>query len=114
MALTIITTRSDNGNKFLCPDCSRSFRRSGTQKQEEVFCLVNKQPVPFLVTQCDYFLNKCFDQDTAPVEAMKKAAWVMEARKGVLTFTPPEGRRMLRRYARARRSAPNPGKALIN
>lgn len=54
--------RSDNGNEFLCLNCERASRRSGTLSQDEIFCASSSfspqgdSPVPFRVTQCSEYI----------------------------------------------------------
>lgn len=53
---------ADNGNEFLCYRCTHGKKRSGTNKEVQVFCahdeFPGRTPVPFAITQCDGYSSK--------------------------------------------------------
>lgn len=55
MSVKFEITRSDNGNRFLCKDCIRSVRCSGTLNQETVYCSILKSTVKYEVTNCSHY-----------------------------------------------------------
>lgn len=86
---------SDNGNKFLCENCTHARTRTGRQTETLILCTAESgpdRPVPFRVTQCsDYQEQSVFEKET--VRAMLKQYWPLEHFQGRLTFVPPGAKR---------------------
>jgi len=94
---------SDNGNKFLCLDCTYGRKRSGRQTELEVFCTQYNfenadRPVKFVVTQCDDYIRANIEPPRAVLKAMQAQAWgVVSSRegKGVVIVPPAEYERRM-------------------
>lgn len=84
--LKIITSRADNGNDFLCLNCSHGTRRSGLLSESQIICSNSKlstnlrnQQVPFKVTQCDGFYHKDLSRENnKKIRAFIRAAHYIE------------------------------------
>jgi len=81
---------ADNGNEFLCFNCIHGSKRSGTNKELQVFCSNSSYEnrggysvVPFPVTQCDQFKHKDIVTQYSVPAGFKKQAWYLDNRETV-------------------------------
>lgn len=97
--LTIIASKADNGNEFLCLSCAHGQQRSAQLTENQVICSnvamsQNPAPVAFRVSQCTGYSNRALMQEgSATYEQFRRTAWYIDASEessGKLVVLPPD------------------------
>lgn len=80
MLKILVDKRADNGNRFLCRECSNASILSGTQTEEIIYCDYNSDRVKFKVTSCNRFKHNVQSRNNRTLNEMKRTAWILDPR----------------------------------